>query len=255
METKKNCKKVVSPWLVALGTAITVAVVVAVFLFNFNLATVAPAGEIISEVRPVADFNALDIATAGTVRITQGDQVALKITGDANTLPLIKTEVNSGKLKIYKDANWSGIFDAGKIELDITVTDLTAIKSSGSSYITTASQVLRADKLELDLSGSGRVDMAVITEEIKTIFSGSAEIVLRGQSDSQFLESSGSGQYFARDLVSRAATVSASGSLRAEVNAEQQLAVVISGSGSVGYLGTPKIEQKISGSGSVYRLE
>jgi hypothetical protein len=255
MKTHSIPKKVLSPRLVALGMTITVAVILLVFFLNFGRGIVTPSGSIISEIRPVGAFDSLDISTAGNVKIIQGEKTSLKISGDSNYLSAIKSEVAAGTLLIFQESILFNLSVLSGIEIEITVADLKSVKSSGAAVI--SGEVTRPEnnRLDLTLSGSGQLDLDINSAEVRTVASGSADIILRGKAERQFLKSSGSGKYLALDLGSQDVTISASGSLEAAVNAERNLAVTISGSGAVAYTGTPKVEQKISGSGKVYSLE
>jgi hypothetical protein len=65
------------------------------------------------------------------------------------------------------------------------------------------------------------------------------------------LNISGFGDFKAKDLKSKTATVNISGAGSATVWAEDDLAATVSGAGSVNYYGSPNVTKNINGVGSV----
>jgi len=70
---------------------------------NFNWSSgpsVKGSGNVVAETRPVSQFDRVSVSGAGHLAIVQGDQESLTIETDDNLLPLIKSEVAGGLLKL-----------------------------------------------------------------------------------------------------------------------------------------------------------
>ena len=113
-------------------------------------------------------------------------------------------------------------------------TDRLAVKFNGPGLIEIGSLV--AEKLALELVGTGRAELAGFVDK--------QEIVLRGL-----------GQYEAANLESRVAKIELLGPGVATLWATKQLDVSVRGPGSVSYYGAPEVRQRISPMGNLVCLE
>ena len=105
--------------------------------------------------------------------------------------------------------------------------------------------------IELRITGSGDLDMALEADDIEVDISGSGKVVLEGTGDELEIDITGSGDVRAFDLAVQEADVNISGSGDAEVRVANRLDVRISGSGDVFYKGQPEINDIITGSGDL----
>ncbi|MDD5341823.1 MAG: DUF2807 domain-containing protein [Patescibacteria group bacterium] len=212
-------------------------------------------GNVANETRDVSNFKRISLSGVGNLKITQGDTEGLKIEAEDNLIKKIETKVEAGTLKIGYKHWWSFglIWPTKDVNFFLTVKELEAITISGSGSI--EAPALKVKNLNIEVNGSGKVNMHLEAEEVISKISGSGNFLLTGTTTKQELDISGSGSYLARDLKSKQAKVEISGSGKAELNVEEALNIKISGSGTVRYLGTPKIDQEISGSGKIERLE
>jgi hypothetical protein len=228
-------------------------------------------GDVITEARPVGGFDRVAVSGMGTLVIAQGNEDSLTVEAEDNVLPEIETLVDGGastslslappraqsrggKLEIRFRRWWPrGIRPTKPIRYHLTARNISAISTSGSVGV--EGTELRGDELSVATSGSSQVDLAVAVKSLHSIISGSGTFRLRGVTESQSAEISGSGEYLARDLRSRRCTLRVSGSGAAQVAAAEVLDVAISGSGDVSYWGNPVVTKAISGSGDVHRGE
>ncbi len=211
-------------------------------------------GNVITETRDVVDFNRIVLNGTGNLNITQGETEGLQISAEDNIIGKITTEVNGKTLEIGYTMRWPfwSVWPTEDINFNINVIDLEHITINGSGSAIT--QGLASDSLEIMVSGSAEIDMAVELNKLSSEINGSGNFTVSGTATEQSLEINGSGKYFAKDLASQKTDIKVSGSGNAELNVSDELDVDISGSGSVKYLGTPKVTQSISGSGSIEQL-
>jgi hypothetical protein len=207
-------------------------------------------GKITAETRAVGSFNSIDLQGWGDLYITEGQQQPLKIEGEDNILPMLKTVVSNGLLKIYTDGC---IRTTEPLRIYATARHLESLETSGVSTITSQSRIT-SPALDLEVSGAGAIYLDVDCTDLNTEISGAGGAVLTGRADRSNIICSGSGGIDALDLSTNLTRVEVSGSGQAEVNVQSVLDAQIRGSGSVFYIGTPeKITQEISGSGRLER--
>lgn len=233
-------------------TVTILLVLLAGLLSACSFGVVVGSGRSTTETRSVSDFDAVDFAFLGDMTITQGNEESLKITGDDNIVPLIRTTVRDGVLHI--DASPANI---GRtvipLRYELMVKDLNALSLSGLGNIDVGS--LESSDVSLALSGAGSLNVENLSAgNLAVNMSGLGSANVAGNVDKQAVNVSGAGSYFARDLRSQTAAVQISGLGSAEVQAVETLDASISGAGSIKYAGSPQISQNISGLGSIEAL-
>lgn len=246
-------------------------------------------GKVISENRNTADFTKIKLTCSADLFINQGSTL-ITVVADDNLINLIETKVENGTLVV--NVKGRGFRYISKLEVHITMPDLSSVKNSGSGDITfenifkaenlfigiSGSGDLNADfdvrNLELKVSGSGDTELTGIKGVFKVSNSGSGDLEARGlklkecyikNSGSGDIELAGktnnltatimgSGDFDGYNLTAVDATVNNSGSSDITLNVVEKLQVVLNGSGDLTYRGNPaKVDVKSNGSGDVYR--
>jgi len=203
------------------------------------------------QTRDVNDFTKVNFGVAGNLYISFGSEFKVVLEGNNAILDNIETEVTGGRLNIRKD-NWRLNMNDG-ITVYITMPALDALSVSGSGKAEIKNP-LKADNLDLNVSGSGKVYSTDINvSKLDCSISGSGDIILGGtgivsQCD---ISISGSGSYSGENLKIGSAEVTISGSGNCSCYVTESLEAMVSGSGKVTYQGDPKIDARISGSGRV----
>jgi hypothetical protein len=186
-------------------------------------------GNVISETRPVSGINIVELSGDTQLEIEQTGSESLTITADDNILPLLKSEVRDGRLRLGEHTGFSADAEQ-RVRYKLTVKDLN----------------------EIGLSGDGRVEAKnLATNRLKVSISGDGVIRTTGSAESQDISISGDGAYEAADLYSKNAEVHISGDARSMLSVSEKLDVDISGDGTVEYIGDPAVNSNISGDGSV----
>ncbi|WP_372774988.1 head GIN domain-containing protein [Mangrovibacterium sp.] len=210
------------------------------------------------EIRELAAFSEITLRVPGKLHLEQGSKQSVELVGKASTLDQIVTEVKDRQLIIrFKTKNllWKD-FETGKIEIFITVPDITALTVSGSGDIINDGPI-NSRILSLTASGSGSIKLDdLVSERIKTTISGSGNVELDGNESAQDLNItiSGSGGFNGEDFEAEDVTVRIAGSGSARIHCNNSLIARIAGSGDVLYNGNPRIDQSIAGSGNVKEL-
>lgn len=225
----------------------SIFVLVALIITSFSLSS--PRSE---DVRDLSPFDGIGIAISADVYYTPGNTHEIRIEGDEDDIRDLITEVKDGFLQVKYD-NWRARHS--KLTLYITSSELECIRISGSADFM-VDQTVRADELELGLSGSGSIQLKKLESDevdVKISGSGSAEIG-GGMADEVDVKISGSGKFMAEAFEVSECDVAISGSGNVRIGVRDELDAKLSGSGKVYYRGNPRVNSVASGSGKVVAL-
>jgi hypothetical protein len=254
-ETEAKSKPTGAVVAIVLGavaiTALFAVAVVGAIVGSIGLGDGGLSGDIINESRDISDFNRVELRGSGDLVIDQTGRESLEIEADEHLMDRIETQVVGDTLRLRVRRQWFvwGLWTPKRVKYHLTVDELERITIAGSGSVTAKS--LKADSLGLRIIGSGDGDLSMDVKNLDVNISGSGELILIGKARKQKLTISGSGDYDAKELESKTAEITISGSGEGIVNATDELDVSISGSGSLQYLGRPSIDQRISGSGDI----
>jgi len=217
---------------------------------NASVRVIQGSGNVITETRPVSNFDRIALSGSGKVILTQGGSESLSIETDDNVMEHVKSEVEGGTLKLGLVTGVQtgvNIQSTSRLVFFVGVDDLTGLTISGSGEV--ESDMIKTDRLDTTVSGSGEVQIVELAAgEVKVEIDGSGEIDLTGDAAAQDVTISGSGKYLGGDLCSVSVNVSIGGSGNATVCATETLDAKVNGSGSVNYYGQPSVN--ISGGDS-----
>ena len=209
-------------------------------------------GTVKTETRSAKDFTVIAIEYPAEIIVQQGASESVKVEADDNLLPQLSTEVRDGRLIIEnKERDWSKRVNSSEtLVITITVKDLREIDFSSAGALDVKG--LKTDELTLVLSGAGEVNLNELdVQKIDIVLSGAGDIRADGTADEMNLRISGFGSFDGKDLETLTAEVSITGAGDATVRVKDDLTATVSGAGSIDYYGSPRVDQNISGAGSV----
>ena len=210
---------------------------------------VVGSGKTVTEERAISGVEGVALSFVGDLRITQGDEEKLVITGDDNVLPLITTEVKDGVLTIGSKSTF-GVPVINDLHYDLTVRNLNNLQLSGAGNA--EMEKLDTGDLTAGVSGAGNLSIKDLqADTVVANLSGVGNLELGGKAKRQSISLSGAGSYSGGDLETGSTDVSLSGLGGATVWATENLNASISGAGNVEYYGNPDVTTKISGLGNV----
>jgi hypothetical protein len=182
-----------------------------------------------TDVRQVPEFGTVKSLVPGDVTIRKGDSASVTVEADDNIVPIIMTEVSGGALVIAAEGSFS---TRKPIRVSVTVPGRMP---------------------DLDLIGSGDIDMSGIAQERLSVnLQGSGDITLDGEVRQLELRVMGSGDVDAKRLVSENASINLMGSGDIDAHATESVSVTLMGSGDVTVSGSPKQKSSTKmGSGDV----
>ncbi len=185
-------------------------------------------GVIRTEKRDVGAFTSIETTGAFEVRVTCQQPESFEIEGDDNILPLVRSEVRNGVLRIFS----TGSYNPTKgLTVRITVPNLERVFTTGAGDIHITN--VKNDKLELSSTGAARVEAG-------------------GQTGFVIIGSTGAGKIDTNQLHAERARVTVTGAGNVDVYAAQQLDATVSGVGNITYAGNPAtVNKKVSGVGTI----
>ncbi len=228
-----------------------IALVMALFLLTtscerFN--SIEGNNHLATEARYVESFNKISSNGEYNVYITMDTVDKVEVEAEESLMPYISTEI-SGQTLVIKTRNHRNLRNNLPMNVYVRVSKINDIEISGSGRV--SSDSISATSLDVDISGSGDVDLNVYTSSLDADISGSGNLTLQGTTNDSELRISGSGKISAYDLIQDNCFANISGSGNMYVTVNELLDVKISGSGTIHYSGSPQVKTSISGSGAV----
>jgi len=208
--------------------------------------------EVTNQTRSVMNFDQISVTGMMEVQLIPGSEGKIDIEAESNLMEFIETEVNNGHLRIsvQKGVNIEPSRNY-PIRIVVPFETLGALTLTGSGHIRN-SDAIKARDFKINVTGSGNMNLNLITENLESTITGSGDLKLKGTSREFKCKVTGSGDVFAYDLNAFKVDASVMGSGDMEVSVENELDVKISGSGDIKYRGNPdKQNFKTSGSGTV----
>jgi len=204
----------------------------------------------VKENRNVSGFTKVNFGISGDMYINLGNEFKVTLEGNRNDLEDIKTEVSNGKLLVKMD-NWNLRFRE-KVTVNITMPELEGLGVSGSGKAE-VTDAIKTENLSLSVSGSGKLYTSeVVVSDLNCSISGSGNIMVgSGTASNAEISISGSGNYSGETARLESVDIAISGSGNCLVNVTGLLKAGISGSGDVTYIGSPRVDARVSGSGKV----
>jgi len=212
-------------------------------------------GNVITETRPVSEFNTVRLDGAGRLVITQGASESLEIQADDNLINELSSEVQGNTLVLgYKDQPWRNtILPTRPIVYTLTVIDLTKLTLNGAGDLEI--QSLETESLTVEINGAGEIDIEDLSAEgLSIVLAGTGSITVSGVVAEQDVSLDGAGNYQAEDLQTQTTVIEINGLGSGTVYATDTLEITIIGGGSVRYYGSPHVTQNITGLGEVNNL-
>ena len=204
--------------------------------------------ELATEIRHVTGFTEVHNSSEFDVYIEQDSVFEIKIEAEENLLPYIDTDLhqNSLDIEVKRGRDLKCHFP---IKVFVKGPYFTEISMSGSGNI--ECDTLYNSNISFELSGSGNIRAIAYSDDTDASISGSGNIELSGTSQSADYRISGSGKIKSYSMETGNCFCNISGSGDMYVFATNLLDVIISGNGTVHYLGNPQITTSITGSGSI----
>jgi hypothetical protein len=209
-------------------------------------------GDVLKEVRKVSAFDAIEVSGAFEILLKQGPVEEVTVESDANLLPVIRTEVVSGTLRI--DTR-KPVHHVTEMKVYVTVKDLKQIDVSGAVDIETEGRIT-VPELSIESSGASDSKLDIAVQKLRLGSSGASKMKFSGTAADVIMDLSGASDIFGYDLLAESYSIDISGAGNAQINVSKKIHAEISGAGSVKYKGSPTdIDQSVSGAGTIKKVQ
>lgn len=144
--------------------------------FDGDLRCERGTGPIVTETYDVEGFSGIELEIAATVYVTQGPEYTFEAEGYRNLVDLLDLDIRNGVLEIDFDDCVRNVDDF-RIYITMPEIDQLSIASSGDIF---SENVIASDELQLDIAGSGNMDIAAETDILEVNIAGSGGYVVGG---------------------------------------------------------------------------
>lgn len=204
-------------------------------------------GEVIERDREFSEFNGIALNIKALVRIHDSETPSFHIAAQENLHDEIVTRVDANTLVITSKAE---IEDSEPIIIDIGIHKPEMLELNGSGEFQSVN-LLQSNRIDIELSGSGKMKLTIQANQVTNMISGSGSIIMDGSSKLFNAQINGSGSVEASAFTCNNSSVTINGSGDVKIHVIEALDVKINGNGNVIYSGDPQLTQEISGSGKV----
>jgi len=206
---------------------------------------------VLDQDRDLEPFTGIKVGGAFNVVLNQTGRHGVTIEAEEDVIDKIRTDVKGDILHI--DMKWDWSWDDQDITIYVDFDQLESLQISGASDVR-AETPIRADDLEVSLSGAADMDLELDASSLDITISGAGNVNISGNTQTQKVRLSGAGDYKAQNFKSKYTHAKASGAGSAVVFASEEIEAYASGAGSVMYYGDPEmVKTDASGAGSISR--
>ncbi|MFD2574589.1 head GIN domain-containing protein [Spirosoma soli] len=195
----------------------------------------------------LSNFNRLDMGSAFTIDVRQGNNFSIVATGDSRNLDDLDIYVRNNTLVARYRTNRNRKYETS---FAITMPTLRGVSFSGASRSTVA-DFTNIDELDVELSGASKGEFSVNAGRMNLELSGASLLDVDGAGTTIQAEISGASNLHAFNYPAERATIDASGASKADLTVANSLTVDASGSSLVRYRGNPSVQQRVSGASKV----
>ncbi|MCW5880392.1 MAG: DUF2807 domain-containing protein [Anaerolineae bacterium] len=207
-------------------------------------------GAVVADPRPVGSFTRVTFAIPATLIVQPGDTDSVVVEADDNVSAEIRTEVLNGDLIIASQRSYITPRPSVPVTVRVTGKAIDTVNVTGVGEARVSG--LNGPSLKLTLGGPARLTADNLrVDTLAVSLGGTGAMTISGQAPRQEATIGGATTYQADGLDSRDATVTASDGARAIVRASDSLNATVANGATIEYLGSPRVTERIIGSGQV----
>lgn len=211
-------------------------------------------GNMKTENRTISSFDAVYVSGNTDLFVKQDSIFSVRIEADENLMEYIITELDGSTLKI-RSKDGVNLKSSRSIKVYVSAPSFKHFNASGSCNIFGENKITSSEAIAIDISGASDVKMELMAPQIETDLSGASSLTLAGQTKDFKVNGSGSTDINCFDLQTENTIIELSGAGSASVFASLKLDVRSSGAADVRYKGNATVSQKLSGAGSVKKVD
>jgi hypothetical protein len=196
----------------------------------------------------LTNFDRLDMGSAFGITVRQGANFSIVAEGDQRNLNDLDVYTRNGTLFAqYRNHNRSRQYQTS---FQITMPTLRGVSFSGASQ-SEVSGCRSLNDLDIELSGASKGKFEVQASRTTIDLSGASKLDAIGSGTALTAGLSGASKLDAFGYPVDEARVNASGASNARISVTDALVADASGASAIRYRGTPRVQQRVSGSSTV----
>jgi hypothetical protein len=209
-----------------------------------------------AEVREAKNFHAINISNAFDVFLSQGNEEAVAVSASEKKFQdHIKVSVEDGVLKIRfenDDKFWKGLGgNKMKLKVYISFKAIDRLTASGACDLVVKG-VLKADKLDIALSGASDMKGKLDVQDLAVVLSGASDMQVTGNAMKLKVDANGASDFKSFDLLTDYCEATASGASDIHVTVNKELTAHASGASDINYKGSGMVKDvRSNGASSV----
>lgn len=207
---------------------------------NTYAQTIKGNGKIATDIRQVSGFNRIVVQGQFDLYLSQETTENVKIEAEENLIELFQTIVNDNTLYVIVPTN---IKRSNKLTITVAFKELKNIILMNEVSLK-SDRVVNFDEVEVVCGGLSKMDFEYKASKSKINVIDGGSVFLRGYSEELTVEAHDDAEINAFDLQSDNCTVLGSGYSEISVNANKKLAITLSGSSNLFFMGDPAISQR-----------
>ena len=220
---------------------------------NMSVGTVVQGrGEMVSFTVDTEDFSSVSIDGIYAVIYRHSGTASLRVEIQENLFEYMRISAEGGTLRISSEAAFN-TSNENRPRLYIYAPELESVSLGGAVHAGNWDNISR-ERLVINLSGASQANIEVDVEELYINISGASNNTFSGRAGRADIRASGAVNISAEQLLTRDAAVNISGVGIVTIACSETLNAVISGSGSLRYIGSPHVISNISGVGTIRQI-
>ena len=210
-----------------------------IILLTIFLTSVSSAGEK-TKTYDYKNFNGVSVGSGMHVTVTQSDNYSISITADEKDFEDLQVEKDGNDLEIYYDRSgwdWFGHHRKGRVEITITMPELTSIDLSGGAEGKISMNV-PGSSFSAETSGGAELRGSLTCGNINVSTSGGSRVELSGSGKNLNADGSGGSKIKLKDFTIKNVNADLSGGCTVWVNMNGTLNSDQSGGSRIIYYGS-----------------
>jgi hypothetical protein len=139
-------------------------------------------GNVVSQSRPLSNFDQVEIGLSFDVTIRQGEDYQVTLFSDDNFIDFVQAEVQEGALGFGYIPGYAYDIKGVTLYAEVTMPELRGLSLTGSSHVMLDS-VQSSETLDVELSGSSMLDGGLMAENANFVVNGSSLVSLSGSTE------------------------------------------------------------------------